>query len=78
MMRQSVTEVEFYLRGTSTVLARVSTSHAVPRQGEPVNINKKQYVVGLVQWAVDQTTTFSGLRACVELEPVTPKDQPHE
>lgn len=50
-------------------------SPVVPRQGEYINISKKQYRVAYVSWAIDSPSSGTAeIRANVELEQV-PDDE---
>lgn len=65
-----IVRVEFYRRGGC--LIAVCKSTAVPRQGECVNIEKKQWRVACVSWALDVGHPKGKvLRANVELEEIT-------
>lgn len=62
-----LSRVEFYKRGGGIVTACRAT--IVPRQGEFVNIDGKQWKVFCVAWAVDILPSGTkDLRANVELE----------
>jgi hypothetical protein len=70
-MEDSLTRIEFYRRGGGLVDACRAAS--VPRQGEYINIAKKQWRVAYVAWALDDPgglRTRKELRANVELEDV--------
>lgn len=59
----SPTRVEFYHRGGK--LLTTIFSNTVPREGEYVNIEKKQYRIAYVSWAIDINP--NEFRANVEL-----------
>lgn len=62
-----MTAVEFYRQGGGLIVA-VDDTHAVPRTGEYVNIERKTWKVAVVTWAVDQPTGLRPrLRANVEM-----------
>lgn len=68
-MAESLNRVEFYRRGGGLIAS--CTSAAVPRQGEYVNIEKRQWRVAYVAWALDtDASNRPALRANVELEKV--------
>lgn len=66
-----LTRIEFYKRGGGMIDA--CRAACVPRQGEYINIAKKQWRVAYVAWALDDPDglrSIKDLRANVELEPV--------
>lgn len=66
MKETPLNNVEFYERGGG--LLAVLRSAAVPRQGEYVNIAKRQWKVAYVSWAIDEDRPCGNeLRANVEL-----------
>lgn len=61
--------IEFYRRGGGLIDAL--RTYAVPRKGEYININKQQWRVAFVTWAIDTERPWGKeLRANVELEKV--------
>jgi len=60
------TRLEFYRRGRDLITTLYG--YTVPREGEYINIEKAQYKVVYVSWAID-TDPFQ-LRANIELEKV--------
>lgn len=71
----NLTRIEFYERGRGMIDA--CRAACVPRQGEYVNIAKKQWRVAYVAWAIDDPEGLRStkeLRANVELEMV-PDDE---
>lgn len=61
-------DIEFYERG-GALLVRLD-AEAAPRAGEYVNIDRQQWRVAYVAWAVDGAPFRKTLRANVELEKV--------
>lgn len=73
MGQQLAQRIDFYERGGGMVDA--TRGYAVPRAGEYVNINRKQWRVSYVSWSLDVSPLGTkDLRANVELEKV-PDDE---
>lgn len=72
-MSAPMPRVEFYKRGGGLIDA--IRSPVVPRQGEYINISRKQWRIAYVSWAIDNPSGRPAeLRANVELEEV-PDDE---